>query len=130
MTISFQNITINGNVIHLSLPNNKLGLNVKTAKLIYNECKVTVRRVLKCSVNEEAQNLYEITAIKNVNYDCIVSEAFSKDILNYKIKIKCKSILAKEKTENVWNNFIGLKEQCIIIKHVVEVCMVSNHDKC
>ena len=84
-------------------------MNVKTVKLIYNECKVNVRRVLKCSLNEEARKLHEITTIKNVNSDCIVNEAFSKDALNYKIKTKCKSNLVNEKTESVWNDFMSLR---------------------
>ena len=45
-------LPVSTNVTHLFLRGNKLGLNVKTTKLIRNECKVSVRRVLKCSVNE------------------------------------------------------------------------------
>ena len=85
-------------------------MNVKTTKLIYNECKITLRRVLKCSRNEEARKLYKITAMKNVNSDSIVNKAFSQDIPN-KIKAKYKSTLNKEITESVWDNFMGLKEQ-------------------
>ena len=97
-------------ITHLSLPNKNLGTNVKTTKLIYNECKITLQRVLKCSRNEEARKLYEITAMKNVNSDSIVNKAFSQDIPN-KIKAKYKSTLNKEITESVWNNFMGLNEQ-------------------
>ena len=90
----------------------------KTAKLIYSECKITLRRVLKSSVNEEARKLYEITTMKNVNLDSIVNKAFSQDLPNNKIKAKCKSILNKEITKSVWDNFMGLKEQCILIKQI------------
>ena len=85
-------------------------MNVKTTKLIYNECKITLQRVLKFSRNEEARKLYEITAMKNVNSDSIVNKAFSQDIPN-KIKAKYKSTLNKEITESVWSNFMGLNEQ-------------------
>ena len=54
--------------------------------------------------------------MKNVNSGSIVNKAFSKDLPNNKIKVKCKSILNKETTESVWDNFMGLKEQCILIK--------------
>ena len=64
------------NITHLSLPNKKLGMNFQTAKLIYNECKITLRRILKYSRNEEARKLYEIT-MKYVNSDPIVNKAFS-----------------------------------------------------
>ena len=87
----------------LSLPNKKLGMNVKTAKLIYNECKITLRRVLRCSRNEEARKLYEMTTMKNLNSDNIANKAFSQDLPNNKIKDKCKSILNKEITESVWD---------------------------
>ena len=102
-------------------------MNIKTARqLIYNECKITFRRVLKCSRNEEARKSYEITTIKNVNSDSIVNKAFSQDPPNNKIKAKCKSILNKEITESVWDNFMGLKEQCILIKQIIEVSMVKD----
>ena len=72
-------------------------MNVKTAKLIYNECKITLRRSLRCSRNEEPRKLYEMTTFKNVNSDTIVNKVFSQDLPNNKIKDKCKSILNKEK---------------------------------
>ena len=81
-------------------------MNVKTAKLIYNECKITLRRFLRCSRNEEARKLYEMTTFKNVNSDTIVNKAFSQDLPN---KDKCKSILNKEITKSVRDNFMGLK---------------------
>ena len=102
-------------------------MNIKTARqLIYNECKITFRRVLKCSRNEEARKSYEITTIKNVNSDSIVNKAFSQDPPNNKIKAKCNSILNKEITESAWDSFMGLKEQCILIKQVIEVPMVKD----
>ena len=101
-------------------------MNVKTAKLIYNGCKITLQRVLRCSRNEEARKLYEMTAMKNVNSDTIVNKAFSQDLPNNKIKDKCKSILNKEITESVWDNFMGLKEKCILIEQIIEVFMVKD----
>ena len=90
--------------MHLSLCNKKLRImDVKTAKLIYNECKITLRRVLRCSRNEEARKLYEMTTMKNLNSDNIANKAFSQDLPNNKIKDKCKSILNKEITESVWD---------------------------
>ena len=82
-------------------------MNVKTAKLIYNECKITLRRVLRRSRNEEARKLYEMTTMKNVNSNTIVNKTFSQDLPNNKIKDKCKSILNKKITESVWENFMG-----------------------
>ena len=55
-----------------------------------------------------------------------MNKAFSQDLPNNKIKDKCKSILNKEITESVWDNFMGLKEQCILIKQIIEVSMVKD----
>ena len=100
-------------------------MNIKTAKLIYNECKITLRRVLRCSRNEEARKLCKMTTRKNVNSDTIVNKAFSQDLPNKKMKDKCKSILNQKRTESSWDNFMGLKEQCILIKQIIEVSMVK-----
>ena len=102
-------LPVSANITHLSLPNNKLGLNIRTAKQIYNECKITVRRILRCSVNEEARKLDEVTTIKNVDSDSVVNKAVSEDLPNHKAKEKCKSIFTKEKTESIWYDFMGLK---------------------
>ena len=71
--------------------------------------------------------------MKNVNSDTIVNKAFSQNLPNSKIRDKCKSILNKEITESVWDNFKGLKEQCILIKQIIEVSNkwleIFNHDK-
>ena len=47
--------------------------------------------------------------MKNVNSDTIRNKALSQDIPNNKIKEKCKSILNKEITKSVWDNFMDLK---------------------
>ena len=44
---------VSSNINHLSLPKNKVGLNIKTLKQIYVECKVSARQTLKLSRNEE-----------------------------------------------------------------------------
>ena len=87
---------------------------------------MTVRRILRCSVNEEARKLYEITTIKNVNSDSVVNKAVSEDLPNHKVKEKCKSIFTKEKTESIRNDFMGLKEQCVVIKYIVDVCLTKD----
>ena len=55
---------VSDNITHLSLPKNKLVLNIKTLKEIYVECKVTVGQTLKLSRNEE---------VKKVNTDCLIN---------------------------------------------------------
>ena len=101
-------------------------MNVKITKLIYNECKISLRRILRCSRNEKSRKLYEMTKTKNVNSGTIVNKAFSQDLLNNKIKDKFKSILNKEITKSTWDSFMGLKEQCILIKQIIEVSTVKD----
>ena len=67
-------IPVSGNVSHFSLPRSKLGFEIKTLKQIYNECKVSNRSILKCSLNAEAQKLYELTSNKNIKHDCIIKD--------------------------------------------------------
>ena len=74
-------IPVSENISHLSLPRSKLGLEIKTLKQIYNECKVSNRSILKCSLNAEAQKLYELTFNKNVKYDCIINDITSENDL-------------------------------------------------
>ena len=50
----------------------------------------------------------------------------SEDLPNHKVKEKCKSIFTKEKTESIWNDFVGLKEQCVIIKYIIDVCLTKD----
>ena len=57
-------IPVSGNISHLSLPRSKLGLVIKTLKQIYNECKISNRSILKCSLIAEAQKLYEFASNK------------------------------------------------------------------
>ena len=97
----------------------------KTEKLISKECKITHRKVVKCSRNEEARKLCDLKTMKNINLDSIVSKATSEELPNNKTKAKRKSILNKEITESVWDNFMDLREQCILIRQVVEVSMIK-----
>ena len=58
-------LPISANITHLQMPQSKLGLNITSAKKIYNECKLSVRRILKTSPNLEATKLYEISQALN-----------------------------------------------------------------
>ena len=54
--------------------------------------------------------------------DAIVNKATAdNNIPNSKIKSRCTKLINIEARENTWNNFMGLKEQSVIIKCVLEV---------
>ena len=108
---------VSGNVTHLSLLKNKLGLNIKTLKQIYVDWKVSVRQTLILSRNEEDRT--QLTNNKNVNTVCLIN---SIDITeNLLFRNKTKSVLSKKTKETNWNEFLDLKEQCGIIKFLVNL---------
>ena len=95
-------IPVSRNISHLSLPRSKLGLEIKTLKQTYNECKVSTRSILKCSLNAEAQKLYELTSNKNVKHDCIINDITSENGLErHQVKTKYRSILSKKFKETI-----------------------------
>jgi hypothetical protein len=115
-------IPISGNITHLSMPKGKLGLNIKLAKYTYQQCKLTVRRILKCSMNDEAKKLCELTSTMNVRSDSIVNKAITdNNIPKHIIKSRCTKLINTEARETTWNNFMDLKEQSVIIKHILKV---------
>ena len=75
----------------------KLGLEIKTLKQIYNECKVSNRSILKCSPNAEVQKLDEQTSNKNIKHECIINDITSENGLErHQVKTKCRSIISKK----------------------------------
>ena len=45
------NMPMSGNISHLHLPTKSLGLNISAAKQVYNNCKLSVRTILKTSID-------------------------------------------------------------------------------
>ena len=66
-------LPISSNIGHLALPLQKLGLNYKSAKSVYLKSKLSVRRILRQSKNEEIRRLYNLTSEKNVRTDSLVN---------------------------------------------------------
>ena len=67
------NMPISGNISHLRLPTKTLGLNIIAAKQVYNNWKLTVRRILKISINPDACKLFNLTMNRNAKIDDIVT---------------------------------------------------------
>lgn len=63
-------IIINGNISHFKLPKKMVGC--KTAQEIHAQCKLSIRRILKKSRNEETKKLYKLTNMENVSSDYIL----------------------------------------------------------
>ena len=100
------------------MPQNKLGLNITSAKKSYNECKVSVCRILKTSPNLEVRKLYKITSTKHVNSDSIINKIVTVEPKKYKVKKNCCKIFNKNNDEKIWDDFMQLKEQSNIMQSV------------
>ena len=58
-------IPISGNVSHLQFPKSKLGVDFCSMADIYQQCQMSVRRVLRWSTNADIQHLYAVLDLKN-----------------------------------------------------------------
>ena len=68
------NMPISGNINHLRSPTKYLGLNISAAKQVYNNCKLSVWRILKTSINPDARKLFNLTMNWNAKiYDVVTS---------------------------------------------------------
>ena len=81
---------------------------------IATSCKLTVRRILKSSRNNDINRLYSITSGKNVQIDEIVEKAIQSKPKN--LKSSCDKRLAVKREESVWDRFMKLKKENCVIK--------------
>ena len=72
------NMPISGNISHLHLPTKSLDLNISAAKQEYNNCKLSVRRILKTSIDPDARKLFKLTMNRNAKIDDVVLPAEKK----------------------------------------------------
>ena len=87
-----------------------------------NQCRVTVRRILKTSVNPEIQQLYTKTSSQNIVTDDIIERAAAGISEQYELKNAAKKIVEKENIAKIWSNFVEMKEQCVIITAIMDCC--------
>ena len=81
-------IPISGNISHLKFPKSQLGIGFCSISNIYNQCKITVRRILRTSVNpvSDIQQLYTITSPKNIVADDIIERVATGITKQYQLK--------------------------------------------
>ena len=117
-------LSIAANVTHLSLPSNRLGISFKSSKELYKQCKLTVRKFLKLSANEEIRRLYDITSVRNIPSDSIINKiiTINSEESQKQLTSKVNRTFEKENNVGVWENFMELKEQNKIISHVLATC--------
>ena len=96
----------------------------KTYQQIYVECKLSVCRTLKTSLNDGIRNLYKLTSTKNGNSDSILENINSTE--KRIIKNRSCALLSTQSKESTWNVFLNLKEKCGIISFLVNL-IPRNH---
>ena len=101
------------------MPQNKLGLNITSAKKLYNESKLLVCRILKTSSNLEARKIYEIGSTEHINSDSIINKTVTVEHEKYKVIKNCRKIFNKNNNEKIWDDFMQLKEQSNIIQSIM-----------
>ena len=70
---------------------------------------------MKTSKNSDIQHLYAVTSSKNINMDEIIEKVSSNVTNGYELKTGTNRFLKQQNTNNIWANFITLKEQSVII---------------
>ena len=115
------------NITHLTFPNKKLGMNIKSAKTLFNQCQLSTRRILKQSKNPEIQSIYAATSSKHINHDSIINSVASESrnlavTTNKQFNSRVDREHSTSVLKNTWNKFMNLNEQSILISHIVKVC--------
>ena len=81
------------NFDHITLPSNKTGLEFELPSQVYQYCKVSIRKTLRNSPNEDITLLYSLTKPKNIRYDVHVETENPKKALKKKITNKIENHL-------------------------------------
>ena len=110
---------ISGNISHQHLPTKSLGLNISAAKQVYSNCKLSVQRILKTSINPDAHKLFNLTMNRNAKIDDVVLSA-EKNLPTNKFEKVCDTTLKKEEQDIIWEKFMGLNEQCTINSFIID----------
>ena len=115
-------IPVCGNIIYLKLPKSDLGIDFSSASDIYLQCKLSIRRILKSSLNSDIQHLYAVTSSKYIKTDELIEKASPNVTKKYELISETNKMLKVQNTQEVWAQITELKEQSMIVKHLVEAC--------
>ena len=90
---------------------------------LFEKCQLSKRTILKGSSHADIKKLYYLTSDKHISSNEIIEGC--KDFTSLQNHVRKRSIskaLEKKRQESVWNNFMELKEQNILIKSIVNTC--------
>ena len=121
-------IPVSGNISHLKLPKSDLGIDFSSVSDIYLQCKLSIRRILKSSKNSDIQHLYAVTSSKFIKSDELIEKVSPNATKTYELIYETNKLLKVQNKQEVWAHFTELKEQSVIVKHLVEVCHKKSLD--
>ena len=115
------------NTMHLTLPLNQLGAGVTLISELFQKCLLSKRTMLKGSNSADVRKLYYLSAEKHME----ISQALQEytDFFNAPPQARKKNVSkAQEKKRqiSIWNQFMGLKEQSLLIKEILDIWQPRN----
>ena len=123
LTIYGLKFHLGANTMHLTLPLNQLGAGVTLISELFQKCLFSKRTLLKGSNNADVRKLYYLSAEKHVEVSQTLEEY--TDFFGAPPHARKKNVSkAQEKKRqiSVWNQFMGLKEQSLLIKEILDIC--------
>ena len=113
------NLQPSANTSHLRLRPSHLGIGLLLVSDIFRSCKVTLRRILRLSKNEDIRRLYKLTSTKNIRADEVVESA----VLNSDM---VRSVILESSRQNsILQELLDLKKQSSIIQYISAHCTKS-----
>ena len=117
------------NVEHLSFLLSKPGINFKSAKMLYNQCKLSTHQILRQSKNPEIQKLYTLMSSRYINHDCLINSVSSENknqvLSNNQFNSRVDGKFNKSVFNHTWNRFMNLNEQQLLFCHILKVFPVK-----
>ena len=109
--------------MHLTLPLNQLGAGVTLISELFQKCLLSKRTLLKGSNSADVRKLYHLSAEKHVEISQTLEEYTNFFSAPPHARKKSVSKAQEKKIQiQVWNKFMGLKEQSLLIKEILDIC--------
>ena len=119
------NLQPSANTSHLRLRPSHLGIDLLLVSDICRSCKVTLRRILRLSENEDIRRLYKLTSTKNIRSVEVVESAVLVSDMVRSVKKCCDKILESSRKNSILQELLDLKKQRSIIQHISAHCTKS-----
>ena len=105
----------------------KIGGGFKIGQIYLKKCKLSLRRILCQSKTVEIKRFYKMSSPSHIQTDSLINSVIqdNPEMEHKQIIGKIDQKYNKIAKENSWNNFMNLKEQNVIIKHILSTCQVK-----